>query len=44
MEENVIQINGLKLINAVVSVKSIIYMKKIIFGVLLYVTMKMENI
>ena len=44
MEENVIQINGGIMINVDVSVKNIIYMKKIIFGTLIHVIAKMENI
>ena len=44
MEENVIQINGGITINVDASVKNIIYLKKIIFGILLHVIMKMENI
>ena len=44
MEENVIQINGGITINVDASVKNIIYLKKIIFGILLHVIVKMENI
>ena len=44
MEENVIQINGGITINVDVSVKNNIYVKNIIFGVLLHVVVKMENI
>ena len=44
MEENVIQINGGITINIDVSVKNIIYVKKIIFGILLQVVAKMQNI
>ena len=44
MEENVIQINGGIMINVDVSVKNIIYVKKIIFGILIHVIAKMENI
>ena len=44
MEENVIQINGGIMINVDVSVKNIIYVKKIMFGTLLHVTVKMEII
>ena len=36
MEQNVIQINGRITINVDVSVKNIIYVKKIIFGILLH--------
>ena len=43
-EKNVIQINGGIMINVDVSVKRVMYVKKIIFGVLLYVVVKMENI
>ena len=42
MEENVIQINGGMTIN--VDVKSVMYAKKIMFGILLHVVVKMENI
>ena len=44
MEENVIQINGEIRINADVSVKNVMYLKKIIFGILLNVVVKTENI
>ena len=44
MEENVIQINGRIIINLDVSVKNVIYVKKIIFGILLHAVVKMENI
>ena len=44
MEENLIQINGGITINVDVSVKNIIYVRKIIFGILLHVVAKMENI
>ena len=44
MEENIIQINGAITINVDVSVKIIIYVHKIIFGILLHVVAKMENI
>ena len=44
MEKNVIQINGGITINVDVSVKNIIYVKKIIFGLLLRVVAKMKNI
>ena len=43
MEENVIQINGGITINVNVSVKNI-YVKKIIFGIMLNVAAKTENI
>ena len=44
MEENVIQINGKITINVSMSVKSVMYVKKVMFGILLHVTAKMENI
>ena len=44
MEENVIQINGGIMINIDVSVKSVMYVKKIMFGIPLHVVVKMENI
>ena len=44
MEENVIQIIGGIMINIYVSVKSIMFAKYIIFGILLYVVVKMESI
>ena len=44
MKENVVQINGEITVNVDVSVKSAIYVKKIIFGILLHVVRKMENI
>ena len=44
MEENLIQINGGTVINVDVSVRNIIYVKKIIFGILLHVVVKMRNI
>ena len=44
MEENVIQINSGTTINVVVSVENVMYMKKIIFGILLHVAMKTENV
>ena len=43
-EENVIQINGGIAINVDVGVKSIIYVKMIIFGILLLGITKMVNI
>ena len=43
MEENVIQTNGGISINAV-SVKNVMYVKKIIFQILLHVVVKVENI
>ena len=44
MEENVIQINGGITINVDVNVKNVIYMKKIMFRILVHVVVKMENI
>ena len=44
MEENVIQINGGIMINVHVSVKNVMYAKKIMFGIHLHVIVKMENI
>ena len=44
MEEDVIQIKRGIRINVDMSVKNIIYMKKIIFGILLHVVVKMQNI
>ena len=41
---NVIQINGGITVNVDVSVKNIMFVKKIIFGILLHVVVKMENI
>ena len=44
MEQNVIQINSGITINVDVSVKDIIYVKKIMFGILLHVVVTIENI
>ena len=44
MKQNVIQINGGIKTNVDVSVKNIIYVKKNMFGILVHVFMKMENI
>ena len=44
MEKIVIQINGGIMINVDVSVKNVMYVKKIMFGILLHVIVKMENI
>ena len=44
MEKDVIQIKRGIMINVDMSVKNIIYMKKIIFGILLHVVAKMQNI
>ena len=42
--KNVIEINGGVTINFDVTVKNIIYVKKIMFGILLHLIVKMENI
>ena len=44
IEQNVSHINGGILVNVDVAVKSIIYVKKIMFGNLLHVIMKIEKI
>ena len=44
MEENVIQINGGIKINVDVSVKNVIYVKKIMFGILVNVFVRKKNI
>ena len=44
MKENVIQINGEIMINVDVSVKNVMYVKKIMFGILLHVVIKIGNI
>ena len=44
MEQNVTQINRGITINVNVSVKHIIYVKNIMFGILLHVIVKMGNI
>ena len=44
MEENAIQNNGGIRVNVDVSVKNVMYVKKIMFGILLNVVVKMENI
>ena len=44
VEQNVIQINGEITINVDVSIKYIMYVKKIMFGMLLNVIVRMENI
>ena len=44
MVKNVSQINGGITINVDVSVKNVMYVKKIIFGILLHVVVKMESI
>ena len=44
MEENVIPINGGTTVNVGLSVKNAMYVKEIMFGILLDVAVKMENI
>ena len=44
MKENVIRINGGIIINADVSVENVLYVKKIMFEILLHVIVKMGNI
>ena len=44
MGQNVIQINVGITINVDMSVKNVIYVKNITFGILLHVMVKMENI
>ena len=44
MEKNVIQINGGIKINVYVSVNNVVYVKKIIFRILLLAVAKMGNI
>ena len=44
MKENVILIKSEIMINVNVSVRNTIYVKRIIFGILLHVVVKMENI
>ena len=44
MEEKVAQMNGEITINVDVSIKSIMYVKKIMFGIILHVIVKMEKI
>ena len=44
VEQNVIQINGEITINVDVSIKNIMYVKKIMFRILLNVIVRMENI
>ena len=44
MKQNVSQINGGITVNVDVSVKNIIYVKTIMFGILVHVFVKMENI
>ena len=42
MEKDVIQING-GMLNVDVTVKNVIYVKKIMFGILLHIAVKMET-
>ena len=44
VEQNVIQISGEITINVDVSIKNIMYVKKIMFGIPLNVIVRMENI
>ena len=44
MEEDVNQVNSGIMTNVDVSVKNVMYVKKIMFGIPLYVIVKMENI
>ena len=44
MKKYVIQINDAKAINVNVNVKNFMYVKMILFGILLHITVKMENI
>ena len=44
MEENVIRFNSGTMINFDVSVKVVMYVKKIMFGILLHVAVKIKNI
>ena len=44
MKENIIKINDGITINVNVSVKNAVHVKKILFGILLKVVVKMENI
>ena len=44
MEENLIQISGRIMVNGDAGAKKFIYVKKIRFGILLHVIVKMENI
>ena len=43
-EKNLIQINGGMMINVDVNVKSVIYVEKIVFEILLHVVVEKENI
>ena len=44
MGENVIQIDGGITINVNASVKNVMYVEKVMFGILLHAIVKMENI
>ena len=44
MEENTIHMNGGIIANVDVIVKNAMYVKKIMFGILLHVVVKMENV
>ena len=44
MEENVFKVNDGIVVNVDVSVKYVMYVKKILFGILLHEIVKMENI
>ena len=44
MGKNVFQIIGVTMINVDLNVKTVRYVKKIIFGIILHVAVKMENI
>ena len=44
MKENVIQIKGEITINVDVSLKNVMFVKKNVFGILIHVIVKMENI
>ena len=44
MKKYVIQINDAKTINVNVNVKNVMYVKKILFRILLHITVKIENI
>ena len=43
LKQDIIHINGGIMINVNMSVKSIIYVKKIVFGILLHAIVKMED-
>ena len=44
MEEILIKINGGRMTNVNVSVKNVMYVEKIMFGILIHVIVKIENI